>query len=1482
MKKKCKWALIFLLLFSFFLFNCKKTENNHGAFPVFTSYLDIPGVTDKEIAAIEEIKSRRDFFIYGMMLSTETFLNSSGEIGGFTALMCEWLTGLFGIEFVPRLYSFHDLLAALAGGEIDFNGGLTPNEERRKTYFMTDPIALRSLIYLRIEGSPPLSEIRQTRLPRYILQERTAIAADVSNFSGGTFEPVYIQENNQAYNILKSYEADAFITEGVMEIFFDEYFDVEAEDFFPLIFSPVSFSTQNPSLSPFISVVQKALENNAINYLYELYDQGHRDYLKQKLFFRLTDEEKKFIGENPVIPFGMEFDNYPVSFFNARPGEWQGISFDVIRQIESLTGLEFPVVNDEHARFYELLEMLKSGEIHVLSEVIRTPEQEKLFLWPDNSFITERSVLISRLDHPNININRVHSVSVGLTRGSAHTEFFLEWFPNHPHTRYYDSQEDAFNALLGGEVDMVINSYSTLLYLLNFQELPDFKANIIFGNTFKSTFGINKDQVILCSIIDKALELIDTNIISEQWRHRTYDYRLKVAEARTPWLIMSFILLLLLMILIIGLFRRSLRTGKNLEDLVQKRTYELALQTSTLATLFDTIPDLIFTKNLNLTFLHCNKAFLEHFGRSIDDIVGKSDEEGLGLPFEIAEEYREWDRKVIYNGLTTKIEEYIPRYDGTAPLLETIKTPLLLEGKTIGIMGIARDITQRKDMEYRTAARYEYSKNLNDSLAKITKSSAMSAGDLKAFADFLAKEGCYALETSRVSVWSIAENAKSLKNISCYNSYAAKHTIDDDFDLVKHKEYAKLLNSERLIVTTNIRSSVLFNEGLNQNLCAMLDAPIRIDGNLVGMVCAAQDRCEEFAEKREWEIKEQNFVSSLADLMALAMTGFELRKARDDAETASQTKSSFLANMSHEIRTPMNAILGVTEMLIENKTIPVEIEEGLDTIYNSCDLLLGIINDILDFSKIEAGKMDIMPDQYKIASLINDSTHLNLMRINTKPIIFELDVDESIPAKLIGDELRIKQILNNLLTNAYKYTDAGKIILSVSSQPAQNGVTLVLSVRDTGHGMTKEQVGRMFEEYSRFNQKKNITVEGTGLGLAITQRLVKLMNGDIHVESEPGKGTFFVIRVPQLTVDSEVLGKDVAENLKQFRLSYMTQKKRGHFSRDPMPYGSVLIVDDVETNLYVAVGLMKLYHLQIETAMSGVQAVNKIREGKIYDIIFMDHMMPQMDGMEAAKRLRDLGYTSSIVALTANAVAGQAEMFLENGFDEFISKPIDIRQLNMVLNKFIRDKQPAEVIESARRQKAIDNGDIDTSKDPLLLKSFIRDARKAQAALEELYEKGEFEKEEELRKFTIAFHGIKSSFWIVGETELAGFADRLEAAGREMDINMIKESTPEFLGQLGSYLKKVESMQEEDSGNLQYSRTDIEDLCDKLQVIQKMCSDYDKKGVLEMISEISYYTEKTKNVLDGIKKMMLHSEFEEAANAAAAYAADINNQKGSS
>jgi len=598
-----------------------------------------------------------------------------------------------------------------------------------------------------------------------------------------------------------------------------------------------------------------------------------------------------------------------------------------------------------------------------------------------------------------------------------------------------------------------------------------------------------------------------------------------------------------------------------------------------------------------------------------------------------------------------------------------------------------------------------------------------------------------------------------------------------------------------------------------------------------------------------------------------------MRKSMEEAEAANQAKSAFLSTMSHEIRTPLNAILGITEIQLQKKPLDQSIRDGLEKVFASGSMLLRIINDILDLSKIESGKLELSPGKYEVASFIADTVQLNILRIGGKKIEFDLHMDENMPAYLLGDELRIKQILNNLLSNAFKYTDKGTVKLTVSAKAIDgknDQIMLVVVISDTGQGMTKEQVDKMFDAYARFNMEANRTTEGTGLGMSITRNLVHMMHGDIAIKSEPGKGSVFTVRLPQGITGSEVLGKETAESLSEFRTNGRTHLRHADITYDPMPYGSVLIVDDVETNLFVATGLMSPYGLRIDTVDSGYGAIDKIKNGNVYDIVFMDHMMPKMDGIETTKILREMGYKQPVVALTANAVAGQADIFRGNGFDDFISKPIDIRHLNALLNRLIRDKQRPETIEKARanpetRKPQLPNETERTEMKRRFTEIFLRDAHRSFAALNALIEKGGSYSEDEIRTFIIHTHGMKSALANMGKTDISALAMKLEILGRDNNIEALTAETPVFLSSLKAYMDEI-TPKEEDPGE----ETDNDDkryLTDMLLRIKAACEEYDEDALDYSLAELkkTSWSRQTKDLLNKIDEQLLHSAFDEIA-----------------
>jgi len=613
---------------------------------------------------------------------------------------------------------------------------------------------------------------------------------------------------------------------------------------------------------------------------------------------------------------------------------------------------------------------------------------------------------------------------------------------------------------------------------------------------------------------------------------------------------------------------------------------------------------------------------------------------------------------------------------------------------------------------------------------------------------------------------------------------------------------------------------------------------------------------------------------ALVDITEAKNILLDTERQRIEAEAANKAKSSFLSAMSHEIRTPMNAIVGITEILLQNDDLDQEIREALDRIYVSGDLLMGIINNILDLSKIEAGKLELAVATYETASMLSETAQLNMMRIGSKAIEFELVAEENLPYCLKGDELHVKQILNNLLSNAYKYTQEGIVRLSAYSEEIEGNdreKILVLCVSDTGQGMSEESVSHLFDEYVRFNLETNRLTEGTGLGMSITRNLVSLMKGEISIESKLNKGTTVTVRIPQGTAGARVLGPEMVENLCMLKPNSKAHFERTHLSREPMPYGKVLVVDDVETNLYVARGMLLPYELSIETVTSGFEAVKRINDGKVYDIIFMDHMMPKMDGVAATKIIRQSGYKSPIVALTANAVAGEAERFLSNGFDDYLSKPIDGRHLNAVLHKFIVKKQLPETIEAARRdslarqKKAVPvvaSDEMPT--DPQLERMFLHDAESALETLEALCQDSENCDEEALRSFVICMHGMKSALASIGRVGLSSLASKLEIAGREGKLDVLRAETPGFIDSLRVFVEELKP--EEDTTDRADENPSL--LLEQLHVIKTACKRYDNISVQAALEKLERgaWSRSTRDLQYRIRRHLLHSDFDEIAD----------------
>ena len=579
----------------------------------------------------------------------------------------------------------------------------------------------------------------------------------------------------------------------------------------------------------------------------------------------------------------------------------------------------------------------------------------------------------------------------------------------------------------------------------------------------------------------------------------------------------------------------------------------------------------------------------------------------------------------------------------------------------------------------------------------------------------------------------------------------------------------------------------------------------------------------------------------------------ELQDMAEAAKSASIAKSQFLSNMSHEIRTPINAILGMDEMILRecrDETI-LEYAENIRMAGNN---LLGLINDILDFSKIESGKLDIIPVEYALSSVLNDLVNMSQGRAEKKGLHFDVVVSRDIPSILYGDEIRLKQIVTNILTNAVKYTEKGSVKLLVDYTPkASDSIQLRVSVKDTGIGIKEADIEKLFTAFERIEEKRNRSIEGTGLGMNITQRLLALMGSKLDVKSVYGKGSEFSFTLEQKVMNWEPMG-DFEES---YRRTIAHRKK--YQEKFTAPTARVLVVDDTVMNITVVKGLLKQTLVQIDTAESGYECLHLVTKNK-YDIIFLDHRMPGIDGIETLQRMKalagNLNQETPVISLTANAVSGAREEYIAAGFRDYLTKPINSHQLEMMMIKYL----PPEKLSSRQETEAPEDEEPDISLPAWLsevegldTEEGIRHCGSAEDYLEALTvfaesvipgakEIARFYQEEDWKNYTTKVHALKSSSRVIGATELSERAKRLEDAGNSGYIDEIKSCSDDLLVLYLDYAEKLAPLMKQQTGD-DTSKPPIEAgaLAEAYEALGEIALSFDYDSLLFVLQSLEAY-----------------------------------------
>ncbi|SCY44211.1 His Kinase A (phospho-acceptor) domain-containing protein [Pseudobutyrivibrio sp. AR14] len=605
----------------------------------------------------------------------------------------------------------------------------------------------------------------------------------------------------------------------------------------------------------------------------------------------------------------------------------------------------------------------------------------------------------------------------------------------------------------------------------------------------------------------------------------------------------------------------------------------------------------------------------------------------------------------------------------------------------------------------------------------------------------------------------------------------------------------------------------------------------------------------------------------------------QAKKAEKMAQSATEAKSNFLANMSHEIRTPINTIMGMDEMILRETSEKVVEEYALD-IKTASQNLLSLINDILDITKIESGKMGIVMGEYAFMSMMHDVLNNITLRAKEKNLEIRLNISSDIPCNMVGDDIRIKQILTNIITNAVKYTQDGYISIAAYSTKAEDGfVDLTFEISDTGIGIKQEDIKRMFDSFERLEVNRNRNIEGAGLGMTITQNLLKMMGSTLRVQSVYGEGSTFSFTIRQEIMDPEPIG-DFEQKLKQITSNYE------YSTSFEAPNAKFLVVDDNTMNRKVFVALLKDSKVQITEAASGDECLRLIRE-EHFDMIFLDHMMPGMDGVETFRAMATLEGNkclgTPVIALTANAIAGAKKRYLTTGFHGFLSKPIVPAQLE----KMIRDFLPEHLLEyhepdakdEARknRSKKIELPDIEEIDWDYALLHFPDSNMVYQTAVD-YYDSIEYERDQilsyydgietgkSLEDYRIKVHSVKSMSNTIGAVGLGGLAKLCEFAARDGDIERIKILTPVLLEELDNMKAKMDVLASETEKPM---LEDMDDLFAMLEMLKMSIRAHDTESSDNTMKQIMTfsYEEGIQQKLDSLNMHIINLEDDEALEA---------------
>ena len=580
-----RYLIAAMILFVLFVAGCAPvTPQVTLAETEYMHYTEIPGVTEEEIAAIEALQTISAPLVFGMPEGVSCFENERGALTGFSVFLCDWLSELFDLDFIPEIYEWDDLLRGLASRDIVFTSALSPASDY--IAYQTGPIAERTIITVKLDTPAAGDSYAHFGIPAYGFIVGSGVRNAFMAMADLSYTTVMFPNYASAYEALAAGEYEMLIVDSDAEIVFQKNSNLRIEPLTPVTYNMVTLSTSDPAMSPVISVVQKYLDVGAGYDLADMQARGQTAHLRYQLYNMLDDDERAYfdLHQNPaaIIPVAIDADNYPNSFFNDQADEWQGIVIDILEEIETITGFTFGTVNTRYDSWGTILAMLENGTAAMTGELIPTPEREARFIWADEAYQIDYFALLSSADLPNINIRQVNNLRVGVMADTAYEEVFFALFPHHERTVFYLSNNEGFTALARGEIDLLMASRNLLLNATNYMEMTGIKENLVLDRSYESRFGFNRNERTLASVISKAQSLVDTESITNNWLRRVFDYRGQLARAQAPYLVAVSIISVVVVLLLIVILYRNRQMGKRLERTVEERTKELVARTDEL------------------------------------------------------------------------------------------------------------------------------------------------------------------------------------------------------------------------------------------------------------------------------------------------------------------------------------------------------------------------------------------------------------------------------------------------------------------------------------------------------------------------------------------------------------------------------------------------------------------------------------------------------------------------------------------------------------------------------------------------------------------------------------------------------------------------------------------------------------------------------------------------------------------------------------